>query len=112
MKKFAVALIAILVVMGLTVMAQAEVRCDSVYRTEYERLVDGELVPGEGYLADFTNTRTGVQTRVSIDKETYEKFLAEKEAEEEHHNNLWYVKAGKWTSQAAKDVADWVTFWN
>ena len=64
------------------------------------------------YEALITMDRIDDSHWVEISEKVYNDYLAELEAEKEHHDGLWYVKAGRWCSNAAADVADWVTFWD
>ena len=50
--------------------------------------------------------------QIQVDEETYELLNRDVEAEKEHHDNLWYVKAGNWCVGAFNDAVDWVTFWD
>ena len=54
---------------------------------------------------DYTVTR-------EVSRTLYFELLAEEQASQEYHDNLWYVKAWNWTTNAANDVADFVVFWN
>lgn len=113
MKELCIVLVVILVT-SLTGMAQAEMRVVGYESNVLIGSPDSEFehVDSEHYYLDVETDRTGETKRIEVDKDTYELYLNELEAEKVHHDNLWYVKAYKWSATAVSDAVDWITFWN
>ena len=111
MKKFVAMIMVVILTMSLVGMAQAEVRVADVRKQEIIQYDTGKVVDTY-YEALVTMDRIDDYHWVEISEFVYVECLAEIEAEKNHHDNLWYVKAGRWFSTAATDVVDWVTFWD
>ena len=111
MKKFIAMIVMVILTMSLVGMAQAETRIVDVRKQEIIQLDTGNVVDTY-YEALIVMERIDDAHWVEISQKVYDAYLAELEADKDHHDNLWYVKAGRWCSTAASDVVDWVTFWN
>lgn len=110
MKKI-VAIVLIILVMSLTGMAQAEARIKTIKWTDWtDYEVDDNGV--EHYYVEITPDMSETSYIQEVSREVYyELMLGQIEAQEEYESR-WYVKAWKWTSTAACDVADFVVFWD
>ena len=109
MKKFVAIVVMVILVMSLTVTAQAEGRFVGVTAVQDEYSGKMHYYASVKYSRGFLKTST---YSVLIDEHAYNAFLIGEEKARAAHDNLWYVKAGKWVNQTASDAADWITFWN
>lgn len=98
MKKI-IAMVMVILVMSLTVMAQAEVKVVGTNVLEWDDATCYYIT---------VEYHDGTTEVVEVDENSYKGILEDLEAAEEEHNNRWYVKAQKWII-GAWDV---VTFWN
>lgn len=113
MKQLAIVLIIILVT-SLTGMAQAEMRVVGFHESTMTGMPDTEYEEtlSVRYYLDIEMDRTGETKTIEVDKDTYDMYLDECEAEKVHHDNLWYVKTCNWCAGAFNDAVDWIMFWN
>lgn len=110
MKKFVTMMLVVILVTSLS-MAQAEMRCVGFNTSYFTNPFTGEETEFK-YWVTIETDYTDEILNFEVDKETYEGFVRDFEAKEDHLNNRWYIKTWKWCSTAAADVADFVTFWN
>lgn len=109
MKKTIAIMMVVILAMGL-VMAHGEMRFRTArWSDESDCKIDEN---GVAHYYVFT-TRDGCSYSSvrEVSRTIYYELLAEEQADQERHDNLWYVKACRWTSNAANDIADFVVFW-
>lgn len=110
MKKFvAIVMMVVVLTLSLGVVAQAEGRFVGVTAIQDEYSGKVEHYASVRYDRGFFHYNV---TTVHIDEELYNKLLKCEEEDREWHENLWYVKAGRWCKTTAVKAADWVTFWD
>ncbi len=113
MKKFTAMMVMVILALSLG-MAQAEIgemhfrTLKSVENANYE--IDENGV--EHYYVSMTADSRGYSVKREVSRTVYYELLAEEKADQEYHDNLWYVKALNWTTAAARNVADFVVFWD
>lgn len=112
MKKFVAIVMMVILVMSLTVTAQAERFC-GVAKDEVTNPTTGE-VESVRYLVgiQYDMDTHGELVMFEIDENAYNRILEAEEHEREIREAKWYRKAAKWCATSASNVADWVTFWN
>lgn len=66
----------------------------------------------EHYFVTLELDYSGETVEVEVDKDTYESIINDHKNEQNHHDNLWYVKAWRGVTNFAIGAADWITFWN
>ena len=110
MKELAIVL-CIILTMTLCGFAQAETRCVGLGTVN---AIDPETheVTETHYWAEMTTEYSNETIQIQVDEETYRLLERETEAEQDHHDNLWYVKAGNWCTGAFNDAVDWIVFWD
>ena len=113
MKKFTATMM-VLVSLTLSLgMAQAEFGAMHVEALRYSEKCDYMVDENgmEHYYVTMTADNRGYSVKREVSRTIYYELLAEEKADQEYHDNLWYVKAWKWTTTAAHNVVDFVVFW-
>ena len=112
MKKFVAFVMVVILTLSLG-MAQAEIGEMHFSTAPYSEKCDYE-VDKDGtkhYYVTMTADNREYSVKREVSRTIYYELLAEEKADQEYHDNLWYVKAWNWTTGAARKVGDFVVFW-
>ena len=104
----------VLVILTLSLgMAQAEIGAMHVRTLRNIENADYEIDENgvKHCYVSMTADSRGYSVKREVSRTVYYELLAEEKADQEYHDNLWYVKAWNWTTTAAHKVGDIVVFW-
>ena len=114
MKKFTAMIMLVMVILATGVIAHGEVIGEMHFSTApYSETVDYETDKDgtRHYYVTMTADGRDYSVKREVSRTIYYELLAEEKADQERHDNLWYVKAWSWTTEAARKVGDFVVFW-
>ena len=114
MKKFTMIMVLVMVILATGMIAHGEVIGEMHFNTApYSEKCDYEVDKNgvEHYYVSMTADGHDYSVKREVSRTIYYELLAEEKADQERHDNLWYVRAWSWTTNAAKNVADFVVFW-
>lgn len=110
MKKIAL-ILAILTVMSLTTMAQAEAKIIGHSESVLTAPLDNDRVISVSYSIK-VELSDGSYESIEVNEDVYNRIVADMDEEYERRSNTWYAKTTRWCLEKMEALEETITFWD